>query len=46
MSWWIKENGDEETKAMYVTENGTLNETGDIVTKLHGVRPCIWLNLN
>ena len=45
-SWWISTNGDETTKAMFVTENGIVNTTGDIVTKLHGVRPAIWLNLD
>lgn len=45
-SWWISSNGDEKTKAMYVTANGTVSTNGDIVTKLHGVRPSIWLNLD
>lgn len=46
MSWWIRTMGNEKTKAMYVTTAGTVNADGDIVTKLHGVRPSIWLNLD
>jgi len=45
-TWWIDSKGDEKTKAMYVEENGAINESGDNVTKLHGVRPSIWLNLD
>lgn len=45
-TWWLVPNGDEKTKAMYVKENGTVDIKGDIVTKLHGVRPVIWLDLN
>lgn len=45
-TWWIRTSGDETTKAMYVTSNGNIVEKGDIVTKLHGVRPSIWLNLD
>lgn len=45
-SWWISSSGDEKTKAMYVTANGTVSTNGEIVTKLHGVRPSIWLNLD
>lgn len=45
-SWWIATNGNEKTKAMYVKENGTIEKGGDIVTKLHGVRPAIWINLD
>ena len=44
-SWWIDTRGDEKTTAMYVEENGNINQNGDLVTKLHGVRPSIWLNL-
>lgn len=44
-SWWIDTRGDEKTTAMYVEENGNINQNGDLVTKLHGVRPAIWLNL-
>lgn len=44
-SWWLKTNGEEKTKSMYVSSNGTINKEGDIVTKLHGVRPAIWLDL-
>ncbi len=45
-AWWIAEKGENETKAMYVRTNGKVNEEGDLVTKLHGVRPCIWLDLD
>ncbi len=45
-SWWIRTQGEDSTKAMYVTENGSINEDGDIVTRLHGVRPCLWLSLD
>lgn len=45
-SWWIASSGNEKTKAMYVEKNGTIQKNGDIVTKLHGVRPSIWLNLD
>lgn len=43
-SWWIR-TADEGTTAMYMNENGTLNKDGELVTKLNGVRPCIWLNI-
>lgn len=46
MSWWIRTMGNEKTKAMFVTSSGTVDSNGDIVTKLHGVRPAIWLNLD
>lgn len=45
-SWWIASEGSEKTNAMYVEENGTINQKGDIITKSHGVRPSIWLNLD
>ena len=45
-SWWIESDGAENTKAMYVEKDGTINTNGDVVTKLHGVRPSIWLNLD
>ena len=45
-SWWIDTTGDENTKAMYVETNGNINTSGDIVTRLHGVRPSIWLDLD
>ena len=45
-SWWIETSGDDKTKAMYVKQDGTVDTTGDIVTKLHGVRPSIWLDLD
>lgn len=45
-SWWLVTNGDENTKAMYIKENGTIDSKGDVVIKLHGVRPVIWLNLD
>lgn len=46
MSWWIRTIGNEKTKAMFVTNSGTVDTNGDIVTKLHGIRPAIWLNLD
>ena len=46
MSWWIRTMGNEKTKAMFVTNSGTIDSNGDIVTKLHGIRPAIWLNLD
>lgn len=45
-SWWVAGEENEKTKATYVEENGNINNEGDIVTKLHGVRPSIWLNLD
>ena len=45
-SWWLATSGDETTKIMYVATDGTVNTEGDIVTKLHGIRPVIWLNLD
>ena len=44
-SWWIDTRGEQKTTAMYVDENGKTNQEGDLVTKLHGIRPSIWLNL-
>ena len=45
-SWWLRSNGEDKSKAMYVEANGTINTSGDIVTKLHGIRPAIWLSLD
>lgn len=45
-TWWLSTNGEDTTKAMFVREDGTVNTEGEIVTKLHGVRPAIWLNLD
>ena len=45
-SWWIETSGEDKTKVMYVETNGKINTNGDVVTKLHGVRPSIWLDLN
>lgn len=45
-SWWLETSGDETTKAMYASENGTINTSGDTVTKLHGIRPSIWLTID
>lgn len=45
-TWWIESTGEDATKAMYVTEDGSVNTSGDVITKLHGVRPSIWLNLD
>lgn len=45
-TWWLSTSGDETTKAMYVNSNGRIVKEGDIVTRLHGVRPSIWLNLD
>lgn len=43
--WWLKSTGDESTKAMVVNTNGTVDKKGDLVTKLNGVRPSIWLSI-
>jgi len=45
-TWWIRTNGEDATKAMFVRTDGSVNTEGEIVTKLHGVRPAIWLDLN
>ena len=45
-TWWLSTSGDETTKAMYVNSNGRIVKEGDIITRLHGVRPSIWLNLD
>lgn len=43
--WWLLSKGANQTNAMYVSQNGTLNEQGETVVRAKGVRPCIWIEL-
>ena len=45
-AWWLASNGNENTKASFVDDKGKLNTKGDLVTKLHGIRPAFWLSID